>query len=527
MTQRQGPGVPISGDEVFLTPRIIDRLAFEEYANFLRGLIHQASGEGNALRQALVEVKQFDQAAKTVTGELQRRLEAVSRLIPAIDERLARLESLASTAMDHAALARRVEQQIDEAVNRRLEAAMQRASALAAGLETKASQAEERLQAAWQRATSEAERASGELAGRIAEVTGELDARLRNEAGPTESRLTEATEQANAALQRIERELPGLQQRIEQAGEQVDDRLQRVTSGLDQRVEQIKNELASATGPAITNLSLLCHRAVDIIGRDPRLSPEAPGVPPPRPGSLGELVQRAERAQEDARTITQRFESIRTQAEELASRQERSRQMLHEIERTCERVDAVLSRRRSEVAMLGSLPGEESLQRLAERAAELRASMADAAQHHQRAEQAASRTAEALARSSAITARVQELQSLVDLAEARSAEALAATQQHVARLEALLSESEGGVDERTRAMEARVQAASAEASAIQRELEAALRAATPAAKPAQKSAGSQNKRPAKKASARSASATAAGDTAKSARARTAKRKPTA
>ncbi|MBX3365639.1 MAG: hypothetical protein KF866_12855 [Phycisphaeraceae bacterium] len=480
MTQRQGQGVPISGDDVFLTPRIIDRLAFEEYAQQLRGLIHQASGEGNALRHALLEVKSFDQSAKAITGELARRLEAVTRLIPAIDERLAKLEALATAAFDQAALARNVEIQVDELIARKLDAAVQQMANVSASFDARCAEVESRLRGAWSSSTHDAEQAAAMLAQRVAQASAELESRMREQVAPAESRLVEASRLAQALLERVEGSLPQLQERIEQAGMQIDERLHRVTTGLEKRIEQIKAEVAVATGPAITNLNLLCHRAVDVLGIDPRAAVDA-DAPPAHPGSLTDIVLRAEHAIEHAAGMAQQVEQERRHLEACAGRLDRLRQAAHDAERACERIEAILAHRRADIAAVAAIPGEQELADLAQRATELRDIMADAANHHRAAERAAARTTEALARSEALTARLRELEAMMDLAESRVRDAMTDAQRQVGEVDGAIAGAAAHMHRTTVELEQRLEAAAARTQAI---LDDVAQASEPVNRPA-------------------------------------------
>lgn len=87
--------------EVFLSPRVIDREAFGEYAVALRQLIQEAEVGSAALRTAAVEAQQAQNGLREAAAKHQPRLESAGRTLASIDARLTdaeRLSTLASTA---------------------------------------------------------------------------------------------------------------------------------------------------------------------------------------------------------------------------------------------------------------------------------------------------------------------------------------------------------------------------------------------------------------------------------------------
>jgi hypothetical protein len=85
-------------ERVFLTPRVVDARSFAEYSSALKDLIRDASGQGRTLQTASVEVKTLQERVSSSIQELQKKLEISARLVPTIDQRVARAE----TALDAA-----------------------------------------------------------------------------------------------------------------------------------------------------------------------------------------------------------------------------------------------------------------------------------------------------------------------------------------------------------------------------------------------------------------------------------------
>lgn len=96
-----------TASEVFVSPRVVDRVAFEDYAQALRKLLAAATSEGEHLRRTAVDAS--------------RTLRAIGEVLPAVDTKLARAGEMLGT------LTQRLESA--EAVAKRAEAAAERAVA--------------------------------------------------------------------------------------------------------------------------------------------------------------------------------------------------------------------------------------------------------------------------------------------------------------------------------------------------------------------------------------------------------------
>jgi len=99
MTQRaQGRGVEHPEDEVFLSPRVIDQRAFEEFSGALKTLVRDAAQHKAALESSSVEVKELGQQLRDATKDLQAKVETAVRVVPTLDQRVARAEEAAARA---------------------------------------------------------------------------------------------------------------------------------------------------------------------------------------------------------------------------------------------------------------------------------------------------------------------------------------------------------------------------------------------------------------------------------------------
>lgn len=84
--------------DVFLSPRVIDREAFNDYSGSLRRLIEEAAQQAEALKAAAAEAAQAQTALRETAARHQGRAENVTKALAAIDQRLAEADRLAQAA---------------------------------------------------------------------------------------------------------------------------------------------------------------------------------------------------------------------------------------------------------------------------------------------------------------------------------------------------------------------------------------------------------------------------------------------
>lgn len=351
MASTEGRGIGADTiDEVFLTPRIVDQRTFEEYSLALRELIESASAQGSTLESAALTAQDTTAGVEKIAAALNGRLKSAEQVLPALDERLGRIEKLLESAVDAAKVSERVASEVDGQLNATLD---------------------ERL---------------GTVEQRVAEVAVRLERRLDG----IESRASKATEQAErtvvgqadrleALIDKAEGGAAQLDERTTSAIKQIDDRLGGVGEAIDQRVSQIKRELAAMTGPAVTSLNLLCQRAQELIGRDPRLGEQAEDAPPFTEGSLGAMLERAAGVTRDAtaqdakltelrglaeQAKAELFEAVQSAAERAAAleaRQEPIDQRLAQAGEACKAIEAFLDQHEAMLERTAKLPTGDDL----------------------------------------------------------------------------------------------------------------------------------------------------------------------
>ncbi|HBS29245.1 MAG TPA: hypothetical protein DEB06_07290, partial [Phycisphaerales bacterium] len=103
-------------EEIFLSPRVIDRAAFESYAERLRGLIADVAAEGAALRTAVEEARRTHEALGESGSKNKETLDLSAKLLRGLTQKTATLEELLARAQDSAGAASRFEQEAERII---------------------------------------------------------------------------------------------------------------------------------------------------------------------------------------------------------------------------------------------------------------------------------------------------------------------------------------------------------------------------------------------------------------------------
>jgi|GEM_PF-4854607 len=277
-------------DEVFLSPRILDRRAFDEYAHSLREIIKDASGEGQSLRNATTGVEQLRDGLRDATGELAKRLESAVKVLPTLEQHVKTAERLrqevinpsliadelratidklldeksneiqvrvnaivdqaCGTLDEHAARARRQ----SEELHSRSADALLRAQALLDQCDRLAARADDatlnmmatetRVQHGLADAESKAHAAASNVEHQTRQAIAEIDSRTTNAISNIETRaaqtLADGHNRTDAALQMISRRHDEAVGSINEASRAIGVQMQ----GLDRRAEDLANHTA-------------------------------------------------------------------------------------------------------------------------------------------------------------------------------------------------------------------------------------------------------------------------------------------
>ena len=289
---------------MFLSPRVVDQRTFEEFSQTLRKLMERATGEQAALESSIAKVRGLDTEATEAADRLTRRLEAAGKLTPGLDARIEKAEAVLNGAID--------EQRLQALIEQRL-------SAIASGpirdLESRIEQAMAKAEARAQAVEASLTRAIGDAESRTEAMRQSVQSLLHGEATDLlklseriEARLPEARAEIASVEHDARESAKALRDEITSLAEDAAGRVETIESRLSQRAEQIRHDMALATGPAITGLTALCRKASDLLGRD--LKSDQTGEPA-KAGSLGDLVDRAERAIERALEAEREADALR------------------------------------------------------------------------------------------------------------------------------------------------------------------------------------------------------------------------
>lgn len=299
-TPRVYPGPASAGpamDDVFLTPRVVDQNAFEQFSATLRELMAMAGEQRRTLREATTEAAETDRSSRELRDEVSTRLKALRALLPEVDRRLETAEKMLGAEVDEVEIRRRVREVFERSAAEPL------------------AQLRTRTDDSVQHAHKRVETLLTAMETRLAEA----ERRAETAASANADRIDEQIRSLESLLTRVQEGVPHIEQRLADAATDAERKAASFGTHLEERVSQIRAELAKATGPAVTNLHLLCSRAVEVIGRDPRLASDPDNQTPYREGSLGDLLEKVGAINAKTRAAADEAEALRKQAEEVGA----------------------------------------------------------------------------------------------------------------------------------------------------------------------------------------------------------------
>jgi len=160
-------------DDVFLTPRVVDEVAFDRFAGDLRRLIQDAATAGRALVRTSSETDRHLTSMREASGELRSQVETGARLIPTIDQRVKRIEEVLTKAEDRVELEARISEHIDAIVREKIESATVKAAEVAKRMGAAIEKASDLTRTLTQRLDA-ATTAAEEAADRTEELSAQL-----------------------------------------------------------------------------------------------------------------------------------------------------------------------------------------------------------------------------------------------------------------------------------------------------------------------------------------------------------------
>lgn len=178
-----------AGAEVFLSPRVVDKAAFDDFAAALRDLVNKAASHADPLREVTERAERTLTLIRESAARQQSRLDLALKTLAALEERSAHVERTIQRAADLAEIVERFGDQADHVMT------------------TKLSEFATRLQ-------SESQGAAGRLAV-LEERLARTEAEVARRIDKVVERLGLATERDDEGVVSID--LPGLVKRAEVA----------------------------------------------------------------------------------------------------------------------------------------------------------------------------------------------------------------------------------------------------------------------------------------------------------------------
>ena len=184
--------------EVFLSPRVVDREAFDDFAGVLRAIVDDAHALGGSIESGAVSAKKTLDALERSESALRPKIDMAARVLASMDERIERLESLLTRAERGAQSLEQAESRVAEMIDTRVRALESRIEDVVAG-------AEVRLNTSAVETTTrveEALRATERSLEQAQTDTNAMHTDARNQLRDLADRLLEELTDATAARQR-------------------------------------------------------------------------------------------------------------------------------------------------------------------------------------------------------------------------------------------------------------------------------------------------------------------------------------
>ncbi len=296
-----------ASEEVFLSPRVVDREAFDDFSGVLRAIVDDAQLVGQTIeaksslaKRALAE---FARSEPTMNASI----DAAAKALTAMDERIERIESLlvrveeAGNRIDEkSTLALK---RIDEREAKLETSVMDLIAKTETRLNTSAVEMTTRVEDVLRSTERALDQARADASAMQADALGQLTSLSDRLAGEIADTAAEGRGQLRETLTKLEQEVEPTRKRIEAT-----------TDELEERLDRLRKQTLALMGPGVRQLESLCQRGGNLLGRDPEFIEREP-TKPAEPGSLADIVERGEDLGKRAETAGHQLESIKAQAD--------------------------------------------------------------------------------------------------------------------------------------------------------------------------------------------------------------------
>jgi uncharacterized phage infection (PIP) family protein YhgE len=253
-------------ENVFLSPRVLDRAAFDDFSSAIKTLIERVTADTRGL-----------QAAATQADAVHRRL---SELAPVVERNITQAAGTLESV---------------QTLNDQARATLAQATSAA-----------ERVSNMEQSLGHAIEARLGLFEARLSRMAEAAEAQISTLQAQLESRLGTVSQAVESTIAQAERRMEEIRCASSQAAEGAVSRVGSQVIALEQRVSAIAARLSTLADDGAASLRGLCERADSLLG----------GVGDvPAPGSLAEAVQRAENAHAQVEASHRHLGDVRDQAD--------------------------------------------------------------------------------------------------------------------------------------------------------------------------------------------------------------------
>lgn len=324
---------------IFLSPRVVDRAAFDDFATALRGLIDKAAAEKSSLSETAAGAEQIRQSLADTTRANEEHLSLAAKALATVEKRDQAARRLLEDAASAYKAIERFEQQTGTLIEQKLRSAEGRLSDLHKRAAAETGDVEGRLERLLTRLEERYAMLEVEAEGRIEKHAAaalkrlealpepilrradEIEARLEGLLARVDERLAVLDHQAGGL---VEARLDGMQSRLEaisrpaaNRADMLEKRLGLVLGQVDDRLRELEQEISGKLRPNLGALTAVVERGAALLGYEPQEGSDVKALARgAAEGSLTALVMRTERLSETAALATKQLDEVRKQADE-------------------------------------------------------------------------------------------------------------------------------------------------------------------------------------------------------------------
>lgn len=236
-------------DQVFLSPRVLDKTAFEEFAGVMKQLIERATQDTKKLETAAAHAETVQQKLAETAPLIEARLTGAGEVIRSLDTRTAEVRAALGKAAESAITAQTAKAEIEQLIRD-----------CPAQFEARLTAATEQSLTTLQSVKARVEGAAQELGESALRAMEVADVRLKDVESLSAARIGAMADQS-----------------------------ERVIQGLESRLNEVSQRITTLAGAGLSGIQTLCDRAEAILGRDLDNANATPQA-----GSLAAAIAKAE-----------------------------------------------------------------------------------------------------------------------------------------------------------------------------------------------------------------------------------------